>query len=216
MLLKIFQNTKTMKRLLLIISLYVTISIDAQIPVTDVATNTSVGMVNSQLMNINIQLKAVNKNLGRLINLVEKNNNETSKSRKILKEELEAKKQAPEYVTKSTDVSMTMELKSKILDAYLTSKQTVQEMEYLNRNETQAFLSFAANAILQSKNLVKQCNEILKTKAIIIPEERLKKVNEINSKLESILDNLISYNNKLSQTNAFRKSRRTLINMNRD
>tara|TARA_R110002051_G_scaffold88809_6_gene156563 strand:+ start:506 stop:1078 length:573 start_codon:yes stop_codon:yes gene_type:complete len=188
----------------------------AQIPVTDVATNASVGMVNSQLTSINIQLKAVNKNLGRLINLMEKNNNDTSKSRKILKEELEAKKQAPEYVTKSTDVSMTMDLKSKILDAYRTSKQTVQEMEYLDRKEIQEFLGYASNAILETKDLFKQCNDILKTKAIIQPEERLKKVNGINIKLENILDNLIAYNNKLSQTNAFRKSSRTLINMNKD
>lgn len=205
-----------MKRTLLLVSLFATVTMTAQIPVTDVATNASVGMVNSQLTSINIQLKAVNKNLGRLINLMEKNNNDTSKSRKILKEELEAKKQAPEYVTKSTDVSMTIDLKSKILDAYRTSKQTVQEMEYLDRNETQEFLSYAANAILETKDLFKQCNDILKTKAIILPEERLKKVNGINSKLETILDNLIAYNNKLSQTNAFRKSRRTLINMNKD
>jgi len=45
----------------------------SQIPVTDVATNASVGVVNSQLMNINIELKAVNKNLSQLINLMEKN-----------------------------------------------------------------------------------------------------------------------------------------------
>ncbi|MDB4291779.1 hypothetical protein N9954_00110 [Maribacter sp.] len=205
-----------MKRTLLLVSLFTTITLTAQIPVTDVATNASVGIVNSQLTSINIQLKAVNKNLGRLINLMEKNNNDTSKSRKILKEELEAKKQAPEYVTKSTDVSMTMDLKSKILDAYRTSKQTVQEMEYLDRKEIKEFLGYASNAILETKDLFKQCNDILKTKAIIQPEERLKKVNGINSKLETILDNLIAYNNKLSQTNAFRKSRRTLINMNKD
>ena len=168
MLLQILQKTKTMKRTLLVIGLFTTITLTAQIPVTDVATNASVGMVNSQLTSINIQLKAVNKNLGRLINLMEKNNNDTSKSRKILKEELEAKKQAPEYVTKSTDVSMTIDLKSKILDAYRTSKQTVQELEYLDRNETQEFLGYSANAILETKDLFKQCNDILKTKAIIL------------------------------------------------
>ncbi len=58
--------------------------------------------------------------------------------------------------------------------------------------------------------------EVTNPKAIILPEERLKKVNGINSELESILDNLIVYNNKLSRTNAFRKSRSTLINMNKE
>lgn len=205
-----------MKKTFLQLCLLFPMAIIAQIPVTDVATNASIGLVNSQLTSINIQLKAVNKNLSRLINLMEKNNNDTSKSRKILKEELEAKKQAPDYVTKSTDVNMTLDLKSKILEAYRTSKQTVEELEYLERKEAQEFLGFAVNAILETKNLVKQCNDILKTKAIILPEERLKKVNGINGKLETILDNLIAYNNKLIQTNFSRKARRTLIHMNKN
>ncbi|MBO6534469.1 MAG: hypothetical protein JJ967_15680, partial [Muricauda sp.] len=72
-----------MKRTFVLMGLLFPLAIISQIPVTDAATNASVGMVNSQLMNINIQLKAVNKNLSRLINLMEKNNNETLKSRKI-------------------------------------------------------------------------------------------------------------------------------------
>lgn len=205
-----------MKRTVLLFTILFSAISTAQIPVTDAATNASIGLVNSQLTSINIQLKAVNKNLSRLINLMEKNNNETSKSRKILKEELEAKKKAPEYVTQSTDVSMTIDLKSKILEAYRTSKQTVQELEYLDQKEKQEFLGYAANAIVETKNLFKQCNDILKTKAIILPEERLKKVNGINTRLETVLDNLIAYNHKLSQTNAYRKARRTLIKMNKD
>lgn len=210
------QKADTMKLKILLASLLVSVATAAQIPVTDVATNASVGLVNSQLTSINIQLKAVNKNLSRLINLMEKNNNETSRSRKILKEELEAKKNAPDYVTRSTDVEMTLDLKAKILKAYRSSRRTVQEFEYLERKEIQEFLGFAANAIVETKNLFKQCNEILNTKAIILPEERLKKVDSINGKLGVILDGLIAYNNRLSQVNASRKARRTLINMNRD
>lgn len=213
---KMLHKAKTMKLKILLASLLTSIATTAQIPVTDVATNASVGLVNSQLTSINIQLKAVNKNLSRLINLMEKNNNETSRSRKILKEELEAKKNAPEYVTQSTDVETTLDLKAKILKAYRSSRRTVQEFEYLERKEIQEFLGFAADAILETKNLFKQCNEILNTKAIILPEERLKKVEGINGKLEAILDGLIDYNSRLSQVNASRKARRTLINMNRD
>ena len=188
----------------------------AQIPVTDAATNASIGISNSQLTNINIQLKAVNKNLSRLINLMEKNYNETSKSRKILKEELEAKKNAPEYVTKSMDVSMTLKLRARILEAYRTSKQTVQKLEHLEQKEIQEFLAYTANTILETKNLFKQCNDILKTKAIILPEERLKKIHLINGKLETLLDSLIAYNQKLFRVNAFRKAQLTLIIMNKD
>ncbi len=214
--LKIAQKTNNMKRTLLLLSLLFSAISSAQIPVTDAATNASVGMVNSQLMNINLQLKTVNKNLSRLINLMEKNNNNNRKSKEILKEELEAKKTAPEYVTNSTDVSMTLNLKSKILKAYRTSKQNIQEWKYLEGKEAQEYIVFATQAILETKDLFKQCNEILKTKAIILPEERLKKVNVINTRLESILDGLVAYNNKLSRTNAFRKAGRTLINMNKD
>lgn len=188
----------------------------AQIPVTDAATNASVSMVNSQLNNINLQLKTVNKNLSQLINLMKKNNSNNGKVKEILKEELEAKKMAPEYVTRSMDVSVSIDLKSKILEAYHISKRTVQELEYLEQKETIEFLGYAANAILETKNLFKQCNHILNTKSIILPEERLKKIDGINGKLESILDSLIAYNQKLSQINAFRKARRTLIDISKD
>lgn len=205
-----------MKKLLLIAMLLFALGSTAQIPVTDAATNASIGAVNSQLLNMNIQLKSINKNLGRLINLMEKNNNYTSKSKDILKEELEAKKKAPDYVRKSTDVDMTIDLKERILEAYRTSKNSIQDLKYLERDELQEFTLFTTQAILETKNLFKQCNDILKTKSIILPEERLKKVNNINTKLESVLDSLIAYNNKLSQLNAIRKARRTLINMNKD
>jgi len=187
-----------------------------QIPVTDVATNTSIGIAKNQLLNMNIQLKLMNKNLLQVISLLEKNNNLTTKSKDILMEELEAKKTAPEFVTKSTDVGTTMGLKDKILEAYRTSRNTVQDFEYLEREEIQDFLLYSTEAIIDTKNLFKQCNQIINTKSIIQPEERLKEVNAINIKLEAILQELIAYNNRLEQTNSFRAARRTLINLNKN
>lgn len=191
-------------------------AIIAQIPVTDAATNTSIGLVNSQLTSINMQLKSMNKNLGRLVNLLEKNNNMTSKSKDILKEELEAKKKAPVYVTKSTDVERALDLKDKILTAYRTSKNTVQNFKHLEREEIQDFLGYSAEAIIDTKNLFKQCTDIIRTRSIIHPEERLKRINAINGDLEGILDELIRYNGRLEQLNSFRKARTTLINLNKD
>ncbi len=205
-----------MKKLILLKIVLFPLLALGQIPVTDAATNASIGLVNSQLTSINIQLKAMNKNLGRLINLLERNNNLTSKSKDILKEELEAKKTAPNYVTKSTDVGRTMDLKDKIVEAYRTSRNTVQDFEYLERQEIQDFLMYSTDAIIDTKNLFKQCNQIIKTKSIIQPEERLKEVNSINIKLEAILDELIAYNGRLEQTNSFRAARRTLINLNKE
>ncbi|PKA97807.1 hypothetical protein B0O79_1477 [Flavobacteriaceae bacterium MAR_2009_75] len=212
-----FEKTRNiMKKIILIKIILFPILVWGQIPVTDAATNASVGMVNSQLMNINIQLKAMNKNLARLINLLEKNNNLTSKSKDILKEELDAKKSAPTYVTKSTDVEMTISLKDKILEAYRTSRNTVQNFEHLERKELQDFLLYSTDAIIDTKNLFKQCTQIVKTKSIIQPEERLKEVNSINTKLETILDELIDYNNRLEQVNSYRAARKTMINLNKE
>ncbi|RKN83473.1 hypothetical protein [Ulvibacterium marinum] len=205
-----------MKKIILIKIILFPLLAWGQIPVTDAATNASIGLVNSQLTNINIQLKAMNKNLARLINLLEKNNNLTSKSKEILKEELEAKKQAPAYVTKSTEVALTLDLKDKIVEAYQTSRNTVQNFEHLERNEIQDFLIYSTEAIVDTKNLFKQCNQILKTKSIIHPEERLKEVTSINTKLEAILDELIDYNNRLEQINSYRLARKTMVNLNKN
>lgn len=205
-----------MKKLILIKIILLPVLAWGQIPVTDAATNGSIGIVNNQLLNINMQLKAMNKNLARLINLLEKNNNLTSKSKEILKKELEAKKKAPDYVTGSTDVKMTLDLKDRILEVYRTSRNTVQEFKHLERKEIQDFLFHSTEAIVDTKNLFKQCNRILKTKSIIQPEERLKEVTSINTKLEKILDELIDYNNRLEQINSFRVARKTMIDLSKN
>lgn len=203
-----------MKKTAILSTLLFTLMTRAQIPVTDVATNTSIGIVNSQLMNIDLQLKSVNQNLARMINLMEKNNNTNKKAKDILKEELEAKKTAPDYVLKSIDVNRTINIKNKILKAYQTSKNSIQEFKYLERGEILEFTSYTTNAILETRGLFNQYNEILNTRSIILPEERLKKVNGINTRLEDLLDSLIAYNDRLSQLNAFRKTGRSLMNLN--
>ena len=202
------------RTLLLLVSLFKAITLAAQIPVTDVATNASIGFVGNQLANMNVQLTSMNQSLSRIINLLEENNQVTDDSKNILEEELNAKKTSPQFVIQSLDVTMTMELKNKILEAYRTSKQSIQQWEHLQSHEIQEYIGFSSQAILETTNLFKQCSVILNTKAIMASEERLKKVDGINGKLRIILNDLISKNKKLSQTNAFRQARRTLIKMN--
>lgn len=202
-----------MKRTLLLVNLFTTITLTAQIPVTDVATNASIGIVGNQLANMNVQLTAMNQNLSRIINLLEENNQVTDDSKNILEEELKAKKTTPIFVTQSLDVTTAMELKNKILEAYRTSKQSIKQWEHLQSHEIQKYMGFASQSILETTSLFKQCSMILNTTAIIAPEERLKKVDGINRKLRIILNDLISMNNKLSQTNSFRKSRYSIIDL---
>jgi len=204
-----------MKKIAITILFLVPIIVQSQIPVTDVATNASVGMVNSNLFQVNLQLKAVNKKLSKLITLMEKSNNNTSKSKNILKEELEAKKNTPNYVKTSTDVLLTLELRKKILSAYHSSKNSIQQLKYLEKTERQEFYEYTAKAIKETASLFKQCDNILKTKDLMRPEERLKKINDINMKLETISNSITDYGNRLDHVNAIRKARISLIELNK-
>lgn len=210
-----------MKTLYFIFSFAAPLLMGAQIPVTDAATNASIGItngqltsINSHLVDMNAQLKAINQNLVQLVNLLDQNNEYALSSKNTLKEELEAKKNAPDYVFNSPDVDRAVELKDKILEAYRASRNSVQQFKYLDRKEAQEFLNYTSEVVQETRNLFQQCTEILRTRSIIQPEERLKKVNAINLKLSEILDGLIDYNGKLSQINSYRMARTTLINMN--
>src|SRR5690606_27914529 len=97
-----------MKTLYYILSLVAPLFMAAQIPVTDAATNASIGITNGQLTSINshmvdmnAQLKAINQNMVQLVNLLDQNNEYALSSKNTLKEELDAKKSAPDYVFNS-------------------------------------------------------------------------------------------------------------------
>ena len=109
-----------------------------------------------------------------------------------------------------------MDLKDKILEAYKDSKESIESFKNLEGKETEEFLTYAKNAVLKTTKLFKECKTILYTKSIIQPEERLKKIDGINTKLTTILDGLIAYNHKLGQLNSSRTIRRTLIDLNKN
>ncbi|KAA2215760.1 hypothetical protein [Maribacter flavus] len=203
-----------MKNSLLLMMLILQYPLLSQIPVTDAATNGSLGLVNSQLIQNNIQLKAMNKNLLRLIQLMEKNNRITTNSKDILQEELEAKKKTPSYVLQSSDVSQNLNLKSQIMDTYRILRQTVQQYDYLTSKEKQEFLRFVTEVILTTKNLFTQGQHTLTTPSLLPPGERLNKIRNINADLEVLLKKLQEYGDRLAQRNALRKSKRSIIQLN--
>lgn len=211
-----------MKKLLYLICAF-PILVYGQIPVTDAAANATLGMINSQLLQTNMQIKSngvqlnrINQSLERLINLLEKNNTLTSKSKEILKEELEAKKEAPSFVLNSTEVGNAVNLKDKILKVYRASQASIKDFKYLDRQESEEFLTYTTNAVMQATNLFKQCKTILYTRSIIQSEERLKKIDDINSKLTTILNELIAYEKRLIHLNSSREIRKTLIDLNKN
>jgi hypothetical protein len=192
-----------------------------QIPVTDAATNASLGISNQQLLQMNLQLKSinaqlngVNRNLVKVIRLLEKNNNISTKSREILKEELDAKKTAPNYVLQSQEVVVTEDLKNKILAAYRSSEKQIRDFKNLESSEKKQFLLNASEAIKKTNALFKQCKTILNTNSIINPEERINRIGDINARLEQILDELIAENEKFLRLNTSRKIRQSVSDIN--
>jgi hypothetical protein len=210
-----------MKKLIYLFNLLPLVAL-GQIPVTDAATNGSLGITNNQLAQIHMQLRSVgnrlattNRKLDRLIDLMEKNNDQTSRSREILKEELDAMKTAPGYVLESTELSNITELKDKILEAYRTSQETIGNLKNLETEQTTEFLTIATDALLRTKDLFQQSRTILYTRSLMHPEERLKKINDITVKLNWVLDGLIAHNKRMKQLDASKTIRRTLIDLNR-
>jgi len=192
-----------------------------QIPVTDAATNASLGISNQQLLQMNLQLKSigaqlngVNRNLARVIQLLEKNNNISTKSREILKEELDAKKTTPDYVLKSQEVVLTEDLKNKIVKAYRSSENQIRDFKNLESAEKKQFLLNASEAVKKTNALFKQYKTILYTNSIINPEERINQIGDINTRLEQILDELIAENEKIIRLNSSRKIRQSVIDIN--
>jgi len=171
--------------------------------------------IHIQLRSLGNQVAATNRKLDRLIDLMEKNNDQTTRSREILKEELDAMKIAPDYVLESTELSNITELKDKILEAYRTSQETIGNLKNLESEQTKEFLAIATDALLRTKDLFQQSRTILNTRSLMHPEERLNKINDITDKLNGVLDGLIAHNKKMKQLDASREIRRTLIDLNR-
>ena len=81
-----------MKNIIFLIAFIPIMTIGQASLVNDIQANKQLVQIGLQLKSINTQVTSMNQNLERLINVLEENNNLTSKSKDILKEELEAKK----------------------------------------------------------------------------------------------------------------------------
>lgn len=212
-----------MKHLLFISVLAVTFSMTAQIPVTDVATqgslagiNLNISQTNMKIGNTNRKLEQTNKKLQKLIDLLKDNNDIADNNRDIANEELEAKKTAPGYVLNSNEVQRAMQLKDKIIEVFNAARNAVENMEMLTSTEKSNFLTFLANEISEAQKYFRQSREIINTQDIILPEERLKKVDDVNGYLEVILENINTYNRKITSKNYNRLTRQSIIDLTKE
>ncbi|SEC65456.1 hypothetical protein SAMN04489761_3410 [Tenacibaculum sp. MAR_2009_124] len=208
----------------LIIFLFIlsTISGYTQVATIDVGTHTalttlkgSVLTTNAKLSKMTAQNEVIIKKLADIITLLEKQNNISKDSKDILDEELTAKKTTPDYVFSSREIQDAIVLKDKIIRTFNSSKRIIEELEFLERKEIESFITFCARTLRKANSLFKESRKILQTKSIINPEERLKRIDQINIKLESLLDAFNQNTSELRSINHSRKSKNSLINLSK-
>lgn len=212
-----------MKRILILLFLLkITFSfsqfavIDASVAASVNTLNGNVSITNSKLAKIISQNERINTNLSEIVSLLKEQNNISTDSKNILDEELKAKKTAPNYVFASRELDDAISLKTKILESYNAGKNLIGNFEYLEAKEIDEYLSFAAKSILKANNFFLESRNILTTTSIINPEERLKRIDKINNKLNQILDSFVSLTNQMKAINHSRKSKNSLINLSKN
>jgi len=198
-------------------------NINAQMPVTDVATNSSLAVVNGKLAALNVELRQnnvlareTNAKLQRLIQLLERNNRISDDSKSMLSEELEAKKTTPNYVLNSSTIHKSQKLKSSILALYQVGVDLSQNLEHIDQNSINEFVSLLANKLLKTNELIVEANTILTTNSIINPEERISKIESINNELEDVLKSIKKNTSSIKHKNHSRASKKSLINLGKN
>lgn len=211
-----------MKRLITLMTVLIFIKGYSQIPVTDVATNTSLGLINTNLTTLNTSIKQTNllirknnQKLDKLIELLEKNNKISKDSKAIHKEELEAKKNAPDYVLNSSVLNKALQLKASIVKVYQSGKGLEDYLKHVDHDKVVKFILHITKELIKANKLIKQANTVVNTNSIIQPEERITRVNQINKELELILNNIKNEIRAIKNENSINASKSSLINLNK-
>ena len=186
----------------------------AQIPVTDVAANAQLVLLNSNVATLNSQLATLNATMGKLLAQMERNVTANSSSSKILSQDLSAKRTPASYVMGSPEMNELYELKDKIIEAYKGTHQNLRTFTNLEKVEKKRATKVLADAILQVSSLVSQGSQIASTGEIIESADRLSALRSILEKMNGLLDAVIKVNTSLLQKNEHRKAVHSLIKIN--
>jgi RNA binding exosome subunit len=89
-------------------------------------------------------------------------------------------------------------------------------MEMITGSEKSAFIGFLANQIQVATQYFQQSRNIMNTNEIILPEERLKKVDDINGFLDEILSTIQKQTQTIKVTNSNRLTKKTLVDFSKD
>ncbi|MDC6388845.1 hypothetical protein PP182_09140 [Maribacter sp. PR1] len=186
----------------------------AQIPVTDVAANAQLVLLNSNVATLNSQLATLNATMGKLLAQMERNVTANSSSSKILSQDLSAKRMPASYVMGSPEMNELYELKDKIIASYKGTQKNLRTFTNLEKVEKKRAAKTLADAVLQVSSLVSQGSQIASTGEIIESADRLSALRSILEKMNGLLDDVIKVNTSLLQKNEHRKAVHSLIKTN--
>ena len=186
----------------------------AQIPVTDVAANAQLVILNQNVVTLNSQLVTLNSTMGKLLAQMERNVTANSSASKILSQDLTAKRTPASYVMGSPEMTELYDLKDKIVEAYKGTQKNLRSFANLEKVEKERATEALADALVQVTSLVSQGSHIASTGEIIESADRLSALRSILDKMDSVLETIIKVNTSLLQKNEHRKAVYSLIKTN--
>ena len=186
----------------------------AQIPVTDVAANAQLVILNQNVATLNSQLVTLNSTMGKLLAQMERNVTANSSASKILSQDLTAKRTPASYVMGSPEMTELYDLKDKIVEAYKGTQKNLRSFANLEKVEKERATEALADALVQVTSLVSQGSHIASTGEIIESADRLSALRSILDKMDSVLETIIKVNTSLLQKNEHRKAVYSLIKTN--
>ena len=186
----------------------------AQIPVTDVAANAQLVILNQNVAALNSQLVTLNSTMGKLLAQMERNVTANSSASKILSQDLTAKRTPASYVMGSPEMTELYDLKDKIVEAYKGTQKNLRSFANLEKVEKERATEALADALVQVTSLVSQGSHIASTGEIIESADRLSALRSILDKMDSVLETIIKVNTSLLQKNEHRKAVYSLIKTN--
>ena len=186
----------------------------AQIPVTDVAANAQLVILNQNVATLNSQLVTLNSTMGKLLAQMERNVTANSSASKILSQDLTAKRTPASYVMGSPEMTELYDLKDKIVEAYKGPQKNLRSFANLEKVEKERATEALADALVQVTSLVSQGSHIASTGEIIESADRLSALRSILDKMDSMLETILKVNTSLLQKNEHRKAVYSLIKTN--
>ncbi len=186
----------------------------AQLPVTDVAANAQLVLLNQNMVALNSQLVTLNASMNSLLVQMERNVTATTGTSTLLSQDMTAKRTPASFVLGSPELSELFELKDKIITAYKGTKRNLQTMGNLEKIEKERATKVLADVILQVSSLVAQGSHIASTGELIESADRLSSLKSILAKMNALLDKIAEINTSLLQKNEHRKAIYSLIKTN--